>query len=596
MSLEKLRKGLRKRAGDAVDAREDRGSIVLEGRADSWQEKMELGWYAAGAGFKGVVNDIAVKGLEWAGREAPAPSDPTTGDRPLEGGCFDVAIVGGGVIGCAIARELATWRISTVLLEKEEDVAVHTSSRNDGMIHDGFAAKPGTLKAKYNVLGNRLWEPLARELGLDFERPGSLIVFRSAAVAALYPVLAARAKKNGVDGWEYWSPRRLRAEEPNITGDQKGGFFLPSAGIISPYKATAALAESAAINGARIVLNACATGFEREHGRVVRVLSTQGDFRVGAVVNAAGNWADVVASWADDRFFSLHQRRGVDMILDETTGRLQNHILGMPALTQSKARTKGGGLVKTVEGNILVGPTASEAPGREAYDTHPAELRELEKHFRINRRLSPSMAITYFAGVRPCTYEEDFVVERSARVANLVHAAGIQSPGLASAPAIAAEVARLAVEILEETKKVLPNESFTAVRDAPIELKRLPLEERARAIAKNPSYGRIVCRCEEVSEGEIRDALRSAVPARNLDAVKRRTRSGMGRCHGGFCTPRVMEIVADELGIGLDEVTKKGAGSRIVLGETKSRVAHAIPGGIEVADGRRGAGAEGGGA
>jgi glycerol-3-phosphate dehydrogenase len=226
--------------------------------------------------------------------------------------------------------------------------------------------------------------------------------------------------------------------------------------------------------------------------------------------------------------------------------------------------------VKTIEGNILVGPTASEAPGREAYDTTPAELRELERHLRINRRLSLSMAITYFAGVRPCTYEEDFIVERSARVANLVHAAGIQSPGLASAPAIAAEIARLTVEALAETKKVSPNESFRARRDAPLELRRLPLEERARVIAKNPSYGRIVCRCEEVSEGEIRDALKSRLPATSLDAVKRRARAGMGRCHGGFCTPHLMGILADEQKIGLAEVTKKGAGSRIALGETKS--------------------------
>ena len=243
----------------------------------------------------------------------------------------------------------------------------------------------------------------------------------------------------------------------------------------------------------------------------------------------------------------------------------------MPAISQAKSRSKGGGLVKTVEGNILVGPTATEAPGREEYATSSPELRELNKHFKINKRLSPSMAITYFAGVRPCTYEEDFIVERSAGVRNLVHAAGIQSPGLASAPAIAAEVARLALEALSETEKVSPKAVFIARREARPELRRLPLEERAALIGKNPAYGRIVCRCEEVSEGEIRDALRSSVPATTLDAVKRRVRPGMGRCHGGFCTPRVMEIISDELKIPLWEITKKGPGSRIALGETKTR-------------------------
>jgi Predicted dehydrogenase len=570
MNLAKLRSALVKRTGGAVDAREERGSVILEGRCGSWGEKIELGWYAAGFGFKGVVNDIEAPGLEWASRESPSSMGAAAdGDRPLEGASFDVAVIGGGVIGCAIARELCRWDISILLLEKEEDVAVHTSSRNDGMIHDGFAAKPGSLKAKYNVLGNRMWESLARELGIDFQRPGSLIVFRSRALAAVYPALAARAAMNGVDGWELWSSRRVRAEEPNITDDQEGGFFLPSAGIVSPYKATVALAESAAVNGARISLDTCVTGFEMEGGRIARVLTTKGDFRAQVVVNAAGNWADAVAGWAGDRFFSLHQRRGVDMILDSATGELQNHILGMPSLAQAQAKTKGGGLVKTVEGNILVGPTAAEAPGREAYGTGPAELRELEKHLRINKRLSSSLAITYFAGVRPCTYEEDFIVERSERVGNLVHAAGIQSPGLASAPAIAAEMARLAVEALGRTKHVSPNARFIARRESPPELRRMGLEERSRAIARNPAYGRIVCRCEEISEGEIRDALRSAVPARSLDAVKRRSRSGMGRCHGGFCTPRVMEIIADELGLPLAEVTKKGPGSRIALSETK---------------------------
>ena len=568
MSLEHVRSGLRKRFGEGPAARVDRGSLLLEGKVPTWAERIAAGYYAAGFGYKGVVNDIVAEDSPWAATEKPVAAD-LGGDRGLEGASFDVVIIGGGVIGCAIARELAKWRLSTLLLEKEEDVAVHASSRNDGMIHDGFAAKTGSLKAKYNVEGNRLWEPLARELGIDFQRPGSLILFRNRATQALYPAFAARAAKNKVDGWEYWSPKRVRAEEPYITEEQHGGFFLPSAGIVSPYRATVALAESAARNGVRVELGTVALGFEREKNRITRVETNRGTLRAGVVVNAAGNWADVVASYADDRFFSLHQRRGVDMILDTQAGALQNHILGMPSISQAKTTTKGGGLVKTVEGNILVGPTASECPGREAYDTRPSELRELEKHFKIIKRLSPSMAITYFAGVRACTWEEDFIVERSERVANLVHVAGIQSPGLASAPAIAQDAAKLALAALAETRKILPNEAFIPRREAAPDLRRMPLEARARLVAEKPAYGRIICRCEEISEGEIRDALRSPLAARSVDAVKRRTRAGMGRCHGGFCTPRVMEILADELGIGLEEVTKKGPGSRIALGVTK---------------------------
>jgi glycerol-3-phosphate dehydrogenase len=565
--LDSLRKGLAKRAGPGseIEAREWRGSVVLEGRARDWGAKVELGWYAAGFGYKGVVNDLEVEGVERERLAAP----PRSGGPSLEGERFDVAVVGGGVIGCAVARELARWKVSVVLLEKEYDVAVHTSSRNDGMIHDGFAAHPGTLKAKYNVLGNRMWGPLARELGIEFERPGSLVIYRSRAAAALYPVMAARAAENGVDGWEFWSRARVRAEEPGAPDGQHGGFFLPSAGVLSPYRATVALAESAADNGVRVALETSVLGFDTEDARITRVRTDRGSFRVGAVVNAAGNWADAVAGFANDRFFSLHPRRGVDLVLDARSGGRQRHILAMPDLFQLQSKTKGGGLITTTEGNVLVGPTASEAPGREDYSTSAAETRELEKHFRVNKLLSPSMVITYFAGVRPCTYEEDFVVERSDYVRNLVHAAGIQSPGLASAPAIAADVARYAIEALSETAAVAPNAAFRPERKAPVDPRRLSWEERAELVSRSPEYGRIVCRCEEVSEGEVRDAMRGALPATSLDAVKRRTRAGAGRCHGGFCTPRVMEIVADEAGIPLAEVTKKGPDSPLVLGETK---------------------------
>lgn len=596
MRLGRLRKGLAERAAKAavraasregsregegggarrgrleVEAREWRGSIVLEGRATSWEDKVEVGFYAAGFGYKGVVNDVEVEGLARERLEpAAGPADPAGPEgRPLEGRSFDVAVVGGGVVGCAVARELTRWKVSVVLLEKETDVAVHTTSRNDGMIHDGFAAKPGTLKARYNVRGNRMWELLARELGLEFRRPGSLILFRSSAAQAAYPLMAARARENGVEGWEYWSRARVREREPNASDDQRGGFFLPSAGVISPYKATIALAECAAANGATIALGVTVTGFDEEDARITRVRTDRGDFRVGAVVNAAGNWADWVAGLANDRFFSLHQRRGTDLVLDSRSESMQRHILAMPSLLQAGSRTKGGGLVPTVEGNVLVGPTAAEAPGREDYATTAAELRELERLFKANKALSPSMTIAYFAGVRPCTYEEDFIVERSDYVRNLVHAAGIQSPGLASSPAIAQDVALAAIDALRDVMSVVPSASFDGARRAPVDPRRMSWEARAELAAERPDFGRIVCRCECVSEGEVREALRSPVRAPTLDAVKRRTRAGAGRCHGAFCAPRVARIIASEAGLPLAEVTKKGPLSRLAVAETKS--------------------------
>lgn len=545
-------------------------SLVIEGVAKRWEEKVAAGHVAAKhvakkMGYRGTINLIAVAGIA---DEKLSPL--ATSDTVLQGRDFDVAIVGAGVIGAAIARELARWNLRIALIEKEYDVAIHASSRNDGMIHDGFAAKPGTKKAFYNVRGNRLWDSFSKDLGITFRRPGSLILFASPSMHLIYPIMAARAKKNDVDGWEYWSKNRVKHEEPHVSENQFGGFFLPSAGILSPYKATVALAENAAVNGVEVFFETSVSGFSHEEGSIATVKTNRGEFRVKAVINAAGNWSDVVSEMAGDGFFTLHQRRGTDMILDLETDAYLNHIVGCPQLLhQSRSTTKGGGLIKTIEGNVLVGPTAREACGRENYTTTQDEIKELEHHLKLNKKLNLSQVITYFAGVRACTYDEDFIVERSLVVPNLINAAGIQSPGLASAPAIAEDIVRMTIESLSEKMEVKENQNFQSKRVAPPELKRLSFAERASLISKNPLYGRIVCRCEEISEGEIREALTSPLPVTSLDAVKRRTRTGMGRCHGGFCTPRAIEIIADAKGIKMDEVLRKGPGSWILSGETK---------------------------
>lgn len=566
MKLAKLRKELDGLGWREVALRERASSIVLEGRVPTWDDRVALGKLAARRGWKGVVNDLEVPGL------APdRPSLPARRDGLLEGRAFDVAIVGGGVVGAAVARELARLDVSVVVLEKEHDVAVHASSRNDGMIHDGFAAKPGTLKARLNVEGNRLWGEWARELSIDFSRPGSLILFTNKAAAALYPLLVARANENRVDGHEYWSRAKVRAEEPYAADEQRGGFFFPSAGVLSPYRATVAIMENAVSNGVELALECAVEGFDTADGRVERVRTNRGNFRAAVVVNAAGAWADLVAGYANDRFFSLHPRRGTDLVLDVKAGRFIRHVTAMPSLDQLKSTTKGGGLIVTNEGNVIVGPTARELPGREDYSTEPSELRALERHFRANKALNLSQVITYFAGTRACAWEEDFIVERSEAVRNLVHVAGIQSPGLASAPAIGELAARLAVEALADSGRPAPRPRarFDPARKAPPELRRLDLEARAALVARNPDYGRVVCRCEAVSEGEVRDALDSNVPATSLDALKRRTRVGAGRCHGGFCTPRAMELLAEKLGVDPAEVTRKGPGSAVVVGHTK---------------------------
>jgi len=567
--LKAVKKALKKAGLTGVEAHEWRKSVVLTGRAPSWDDKIRAGYAATKKGYKGVVNDIVAEGVE-----ADVMSIPSTTDSLLEGRHFDVVVIGGGVIGSAIARELSRYNITIALLDKEDDLAIHASSRNDGKIHPGLAASPGSLKAHYNVRGNRAYTKVCEELGVELKRPGSLVLFSNPFIKLILPFLKARARKNGVDGYQYLSKKEVNEIEPNTTTHQHGAFFLPSTGILSPYKLTIAFAENAVQNGAEVFLCTAVLGFDMEDNHIARIKTNRGTFSASVVINAAGIWADKIADFANDRFFSLHGRKGVEAVLDTKTGHYQRRIMAMPHLFQTSSKTKGGGLVITNEGNLLIGPTAEEVPYRELYTTEQQDIDALMKHIKLNTRLNISDIITYFAGIRACTYEEDFIIEASEYIDNLVHAAGIQSPGLASAPAIAEDITAIVIDKLKKLQDVTTRENFNPYRKAIPEMKDLSLEERARYIRENPAYGRIVCRCEEISEGEIRDTLRSPIPVTTLDGLKRRARVGAGRCHGGFCTPRVLEIMSEELHMNMTEITKKGKYSEFLLDETKRNITY----------------------
>jgi len=563
--LDTVIKALKKLGLDeSVKAETWRKSIRLTGSVDQWEQKVKAGYAAARKGFKGVINDISVKGLK---EEVIHTS--SINDSRLDGLYFDVLIVGGGIIGCAAARELSRYNVSIALLEKEEDLAMQTSSRNDGMIHPGFASHKGTKKAHYNILGNRLYTQWSEELGFELKRPGSLILFSNKWEKLAAPLCTLRAKKNGVDGnYRYISRKQVFEMEPNVTDEQHGGFFLPSAGIISPYKASIAMAENAIENGAELFLNTYVSSFDMDENRIHAVNTNRGTVRCGALINCAGNFADTVAGFADDRFFTLHGRKGTECILDSNTGVLQKTILSMPNLFLRDRRTKGGGAVPCIEGNILLGPTAEEQPWKEDFSTDRATFKLLLNRLDLNKKLTNASVITYFSGIRPASWEEDFIIEPSETIRNLVHAAAIQSPGVASAPAIAIDVAKMAVDILSEEKKIDLRSDFNPRRNASYH-RITTIEERADAVKKNPEYGNIICRCETISEQEIRDVLNGPIPVTSLDAIKRRIRAGAGRCHGGFCTPKVMEIISDHLSVSMLEITKKGGHSTVLVGETK---------------------------
>lgn len=563
---QRIQQRLQQQVKPGISCREGHDSIILEGSVDNWAQVVHAGKLAAHEGYKGVVNRLVVEGLI-----LPPPRSPKLKDAVLDGLRVDVLIVGGGVTGCALARELTRKNISVLLAEKEDDLATHASSRNNGMIHPGIEPHPGTRKAHFNVRGNAMYDSVSAELDVPFTRCGSLILYQERWERFLGPLFMARARQNGVPGVHLISRNEALSLEPHLTPEFSAALHMPSTGIISPYLLTVAYAENAVHNGATVSLETMVVDMKVREGRITAVRTNRGTLYPKVVVNAAGLYADAVADMAGDQFFTIHPRKGEIIILDRKKGNLLSHVVARPRLLQVQSDTKGGGVNRTIDGNILVGPNAVEQPFREDYSTDRDRIElMLRRYLPLVPELSPADLITYFAGTRPATYEEDFIVERSQYVRNLVHAAGIQSPGLASAPAIAEEVARLTEDALEEVIEVTDNPSFDGHRHGIPDPERMTWEERDALIHTRPDYGVIVCRCEGISKGQVVDALRSPIPVTSLDAVKRRVRVGMGRCQGGFCTPQVLRIMGEQNGGQLATITKKGGDSFILATETKS--------------------------
>lgn len=554
---------LKKNIGKSATSSEYRKSILLEGEADSWSKIISAGKYAAKFGYKGVINKISLKGFS-----EDYISKPDFTDGKFNNYNTDVLIIGGGIIGCSIARELSKYNINILLIDKESDVAYHTSSRNDGMIHPGLVPKPGTKKAFYNVRGNYLWEKISEELDIELHRTGSVIASDKKFLNIIKPFLKMRADKNGVP-IEFLNKDEVLKYEPFSSDDIVGGIRLPTAGIVSPYKATVAYAENAAVNGVVFGFNTFAEKINTVNGEIISVETNRGKILPKTVINAAGVYSDIIAQMAGDMFFSIHPRKGQIAILDKKYGNSLYSILSRPNLN-FHSDTKGGGLVKTVEGNILVGPSAEEIPYREDYSTdYKTIISMISKHEKALNRINKNQIITYFSGIRAANYEEDFIIEKSDYIKNLIHAAGIQSPGIASAPAVSEEIEKLTVEVLSVYKEVKRKDKWINRRFSSPQPLKLSIKDRGNLILKNPDYGKIICRCEEISRGEIIDALKSPLEISDLDSVKRRTRTGMGRCQGGFCTPLVMQIISEFKNEPLNSVTKKGHTSFILGEKTK---------------------------
>jgi len=475
---------------------------------------------------------------------------------------YDVVVVGGGIIGGAILRELTRYRLKVCLLEKQSDVAMGQSRANSGIVHAGFDAPVGSLKAKFNVLGNAMMENYAKELSVKFKRNGSLVVAFSAEDMVTLSELKARGEENGVTDLKILDADSLFELEPNISKNALGALYAPTGGIVCPYKLTVAVVGNAMDNGADLYTNFEVSSISGKFGDFTISSQDGQNVKTKIIINCAGIGCQKIANLAGDYSFTIGGRKGEYILLDREC---ENFVKQTLFFTPSK---KGKGILvsPTVDGNIILGPTAKEVDDANVLTSEEGLKEVQEKASKMCENVPFGQTITSFAGTRAFCDRHDFIIEESKSVSGLINCAGIESPGLTSAPAIA----KFVVEKLVSSRIDLRfNTSFNGHREPTDFFNSLSIEQKNQLIKEKPEYGKIVCRCEKITEGEIIHAIKTNPPATDIDAVKRRTRAGMGRCQGGFCQPQVAEIIARELGIPLEKVTKFGKGSYLLRGKTK---------------------------
>lgn len=566
MNAKKLQKKLGKRFGENVKVEIKDNCIALSGSLAKWDDIIEACRMSVDKkGKMHVVNDIELQGVE-----IPPMRVPDIDDNALEGEKPDVLIIGGGISGASIARELSKWDIDIMLVEKEADLALQASGRNDGEVHPGVDLSKGTLKHHYVRLGNEMYGRICEELDVPFRRCGQYAGF---CQRWLYPVIKLfawqRKYLGGIKDTCVVSSKELKKREPELNPDFLFALYNPCSGVVCPYGLTIAYAENAVTNGARVELNTAVLSMETQGGEIKSVLTNRGRIYPKIVINAAGVFAEEIAKMAGDRFFSIHPRRGTNSILDKKSCYLISSIASIKKL-ELHSHTKGGGILHTIHENILVGPDAVETYEKENVATAQDSIDKVfAKQKNTAAKLSEKDIITYFTGVRAPTFEEDFVIEKGRKTKNLIHCAGIQSPGLTTAPAVALDIEKMTIEELSKIGQVSRNKNYNPYRKGIPVLRKMSPEKRAEMIAQNPDYGIIVCRCEEISKGEIIDALKSPICVPTLDGIKKRVRPGMGRCQGGFCSPLVTKIIADFLKKPISEVRKCSEKSVITYGPTK---------------------------
>ncbi len=472
---------------------------------------------------------------------------------------YDVIIIGAGVTGCAVAYELSKYNTNVLILEKENDVSMGTTKANSAIIHAGYDPDPGTDMAKYNVKGNEMIRNMVADLDVPFAQIGSLVVAFSEDELPTLKTLYDRGVENGVPDMEIWDEAKLKEAEPNIAKEAKGALFAPTAGVINPWDFALAMAEVAVKNGAELKVNTKVENIEKIDGGY-KVTTNNGTYEAKFICNAAGVQADQISEMVNEKKFTITPNKGEYYLLDKNQGELVNHVI----FQCPNDKGKGVLVAPTVHGNLIVGPNSENTDEEDLSTTLDGLAYVSSQALKSVPSINYRESIRNFAGLRARTGIHDYFIYEGEK--GFFNLAGMASPGLSSAPAVAVDVVEwMQAEGLSKEAKA----DFDGTRKV-LRFKHLSHEERAEAIKKNPLYGKIICRCETITEGEIVDALHRDIVPTTIDGIKRRCNPGMGRCQGGFCGPRVQEIIARELNMPLADVVQDRNGTVIITGETKT--------------------------
>jgi len=475
----------------------------------------------------------------------------------------DVVIIGAGAVGCAIARELSKYMIDVVVVEKNEDIGGDASKSNSAIIHTGYDAAPGTLESQLIVAANPMYLELVKDLDVPFNQAGAILPAVTDEQYESLPAIKEKAFKNRVYDVEYLTKEQLLEMEPNLNPEVKGGLYIPRESIIDPFILVQALAENAQENGVRFLLNTKVTGINTEDNKIKSVETTSGNIETKYVVNAAALYSDEIAAMVGKADYKMVARRGQFYILDKNTScKVSKIILPIPTKI-----TKGKLMCPTIHGNMLVGPTAEDLDNKVDKST---TTEGLESILCDVQRLVPNVnvkdSITQYSGLRPNRDPEGLHADMYDDLEGYVNLSGIRSTGLT----LSVAMGKYVVELMKgHGLSAVFKENFVKSRKGIVRFNELNLEEQESVISENPLYGNIICRCETITEGEIVAAIRRPLGAKSIDAVKRRVRAGMGRCQGGFCGPKVIEILARELNIPIEEVNKNKAGTYVIAGRTR---------------------------